>query len=303
MEDLLAMADLKPRHMPPVHAPGEPVGSVTPAMAACHGLRAGTPVVIAGHDHLVGAWAAGVRESGQVADSMGTAEAVLTVSAEPPDRSAAATEGMSWGRHADGAHFIVLAGMRSSGALVEWFCDTFLADRQGADRYMEFARLTTTLPATPTGLLLTPYAGGRSAPRPDPRATLSVTGLGLEHGPAHLARAVLEGTAHQARWMTDTQAAVCGRPPDSVTLLGGSTRLHAWTDLKAAVCPWPTRVCAEPEAPALGAAQWAGAALGIHPAGATATTSPITPDPAVSRTHDVFHHDRFLRTVAPDEGR
>src|SRR4051794_21106431 len=32
----------------------------------------GVPVVLCGHDHLVGAWAAGVREPGQVADSLGT---------------------------------------------------------------------------------------------------------------------------------------------------------------------------------------------------------------------------------------
>ncbi|MEK8169346.1 hypothetical protein NKH77_04720 [Streptomyces sp. M19] len=53
--------------------------------------------MIAGHDHLVGAWAAGVREAGEAADSMGTAEAVLTVGDAPPDVPAAAREGMSWG--------------------------------------------------------------------------------------------------------------------------------------------------------------------------------------------------------------
>lgn len=301
IEELLTEAGLKPRHMPRVHAPGTPVGTVTPAAAARHGLRAGTPVVVAGHDHLVGAWAAGVRAAGQVADSMGTAEAVLTVSASAPDHVAAATEGMSWGRHADGEHFIVLAGMRSSGALVEWFCHRFLTCPQGDVRYREFERLVDSLPATPTGLVVTPYAGGRSAPRPDPHATLSVSGLGLDHGPPHLARAVLEGAAHHARWMTETQAGVCGSPPASVTLLGGSTRLRAWTGLKAAICAWPTRVCAEPEAPALGAAQWAGAALGLDPAATTADSAPArTTDPAASRAHQAFHRDRFLPAVAPD---
>ncbi|MFJ8827005.1 L-fuculokinase [Streptomyces sp. NPDC102467] len=299
IEELLTEAHLEPRHMPPVHAPGEPVGTVTPAVAARHALGAGAPVVVAGHDHLVGAWAAAVRTAGQVADSMGTAEAVLTVSATPPDPSAAAAEGMSWGRHADGEHFIVLAGMRSSGALVEWFCDQFMTERQGSARYAEFERLAQSLPVTPTGLVVAPYPGGRSAPRPDPHATLDVTGLGLGHGPADLARAVLEGAAHHARWMTDTQAVVCGAAADSVTLLGGSTRLSTWTALKAAVCPWPTRVCAEPEAPALGAAGWAGAALGLDPAATTAPAERVVPDQAAARAHRAFHHERFLAAVAP----
>ncbi|MFJ7631001.1 L-fuculokinase [Streptomyces sp. NPDC097595] len=299
IEELLAEAGLTTRHMPLVHPPGDPVGTVTRAVALRHRLRAGTPVVVAGHDHLVGAWAAGVHTAGQVADSMGTAEAVLTVSATPPDQAAAAEEGMSWGRHADGEHFIVLAGMRGSGALVEWFCDRFLTGASGGDRYAAFESLARSLPATPTGLVLTPYPGGRTAPRPDPHATLDLRGLGLDHGPAEMARAVLEGTAHHARWMADVQATVCGAAPDSVTLLGGSTRLRPWTELKAAASPWPTRVCAEPEAPALGAAHWAGASLGLDPAAATAPSDPIVPDPTTAEAHRTFHHERFLAAVAP----
>ncbi|MEU0375554.1 FGGY family carbohydrate kinase [Streptomyces sp. NPDC006283] len=261
--ELLDRAGLTPRHMPAVHAPGEPVGRVTADAATGTGLRADTPVVVTGHDHLVGAWAAGVREPGQVADSMGTAEAVLTVTAAPPDRERTAAEGMSWGRHADGVHHIVLAGASSSGLLVEWFCDRFLTGLAGERRYAEFARLVDSLPDGPCGPLVTPYAKGRSAPRPDPRPRLAVHHLELGHGTAHLARAVLEGTAHHARWMTDTQARLCGATPKAVTLLGGSTRLHAWTAIKAATGTWPTRVCAEPEAPALGAALLAGTALGL----------------------------------------
>src|SRR5690606_29044123 len=139
---------------------------------------------------LVGAWIAGARGAGRAADSMGTAEAVLTVSAAPPpDRTAAAAEGMSWGRHVDGGHWVTLAGMASSGALVEWFCDRFLAaagsggggeDAEGtaggpASRYEEFARLVERGrgargggAALPSGITVEPYLYGRSAPRPDP---------------------------------------------------------------------------------------------------------------------------------------
>ncbi|WP_425837223.1 FGGY-family carbohydrate kinase [Streptomyces fractus] len=297
--ELLGEAGLGVGHMPRVREVGEPVGWVTAGAAGEVGLRAGTPVVVAGHDHLVGAWAAGVRAPGEVADSMGTAEAVLTVTAEPPDRAGAAAEGMSWGRHADGEHFIVLAGAGSSGLLVEWFCDRFLDGTQGHARYEEFARLVDTLPATPCGPTVTPYAHGRSAPRPDPGARLAVHDLRIEHGPAHLARAILEGTAHQARWMTDTQARLCGGlAPGSVTLLGGSTRLAAWTALKAAVAPWPTRVCAEPEAAGRGAAQLAGRALGLDGA-VPAGSRPLVPDVGVAEAHRAHHRERFLPLVAP----
>ncbi|WP_051941198.1 FGGY-family carbohydrate kinase [Phaeacidiphilus oryzae] len=303
---------LTPDRLPRVCAPGQPAGRVTAQAAGGTGLRAGTPVVVAGHDHLVGAWAAGVRGPGEVADSMGTAEAVLTVTAEPPDRAPAAAEGMSWGRSADGAGYVVLAGAASSGLLVEWFCDRFLGAVRGEERYAEFIRLVESLPAdVPCGPVVAPYANGRSAPRPDPSARLAVHDMELAHGPEHLARAILEGTAHHARWMTDTQSRLCGAAaPRSVTLLGGSTRLRAWTALKAAIGPWPTRVCAEPEAAALGAALLAGAAATGGPGAADPSVPSVPSAPAAPSTglrpsaeaaaaHRAHHTERFLPLVAP----
>lgn len=304
--DLLADAGLTPGRLPRVHAPGEPVGRVTPQAAARTGLRPGTPVVVAGHDHLVGAWTAGARTPGHVADSMGTAEAVVTVGAAPPDRAAAAREGMSWGRHADGTHYVTVAGTASSGALVEWFCDRFLphlADAPRAERYAAFARLAGD-DDTPTGLTVEPYLHGRSAPRPDPAARLAVHGLAPHHGLPELARALLEGTAHQARWMTDVQSRLTGHTPGTVTLLGGSTRLRAWTRLKAAVTPSHTRVCDEPEAPCLGAAAWGSAALGHDPAAVRAPHRD-EPPPPTAEAHRHAHTTHFLPRVTsrPDPSR
>ncbi|SCK45252.1 L-fuculokinase [Streptomyces sp. WMMB 322] len=313
--ELLDEAGLTPAHMPHVHPPGRPVGPVTRAAARRLGLRAGTHVVVAGHDHLVGAWVAGARRAGLAADSMGTAEAVLTVSAEPPDRAAAAAEGMSWGRHADGEHWITLAGMASSGALVEWFCDRFLhgtgaetepaASAGPAARYAEFARLVERCghrvnghgPALPSGITVEPYLQGRSAPHPDPAARLAVHGMAARHGPADLALALLEGAAYQARWMADVQAELTGAQPHAVTLLGGSTRQPTWTALKAAVTPWTTRICTEPEAPALGAAAWGGAAIGTDPASIRPAATAVRADGQAAAAHRDAYRDRFLPRV------
>lgn len=321
--ELLDEAGLTPVHMPHVHGPGVPVGGITRAVARSLGLRAGAHVVVAGHDHLVGAWTAGARAPGRAADSMGTAEALLTVMAGPPEPAAAAVEGMSWGRHADGEHWVTLAGMSSSGALVEWFCDRFLHPRGGAAgaavgkngeparreseagaRYRDFARLVARggevegrMPGLPTGITVEPYLHGRSAPRPDPAARLAVHGMAARHGPADLALALLEGAAYQARWMADVQAELAGAAPGTVTLLGGSTRQRTWTALKAAVTPWTTEVCAEPEAPALGAAAWGGAALGLDPAAVRPRSSPLhVGDPAAS-AHRAAYRESFLPRV------
>ncbi|HEV7625775.1 MAG TPA: FGGY family carbohydrate kinase [Streptomyces sp.] len=304
--ELLAEAGLTPDQMPHVHPPGRPIGGVTRHVARRLGLRAGAHVVVAGHDHLVGAWTAGARGAGQAADSMGTAEAVLTVSDELPDRAAAAAEGMSWGSHVSGAHWITIAGMSSSGALLEWFCDRFLAsdEREPDARYRAFARLVERsgeqdghAPPLPTGITVEPYLNGRSAPRPDPSAQLGVHGIDSTHGPADLALALLEGAAYQARWMADVQADLAGATPQSVTLLGGSTRQRTWTALKAAVSPWTTEVCAEPEAPCLGAAAWGGAAIGLDPADIRPSSAPVHVGGTTATAHQAAYRDRFLPRV------
>lgn len=85
--ELLAEVGLHPRQLPDVVAPGSVAGVVSDPAFVASGLRHGTPVVVAGHDHQVGAYACGVREPGDVADSVGTAEAVMTVvSGVPEDR-------------------------------------------------------------------------------------------------------------------------------------------------------------------------------------------------------------------------
>ena len=328
--ELLAEAGLTPAQLPPVRAPGEPVGAITRAAAGSWGLRAGAPVVVAGHDHLVGAWAAGARTPGRAADSMGTAEAVLTVCAEPPALAPAAREGMSWGRHVDGEHWCTIAGMSGSGALVEWFCERFLpaggrapsgdgggtgdGDSGGDERYRAFARLVAAPggeepgaagapPAVaqvppPTGITVLPYPYGRSSPRPYRAARLAFHGVELRHGPRDFARALLEGAAYHARWMAEVQGELTGREPEAVTLLGGSTRQHTWTALKAAVAPWPTGLCAEPEAPGLGAAAFAGAALGLGPDAVAARVRTLTagPDDAAA-AHRTGYAERFLPLV------
>ncbi|BDZ45693.1 FGGY family carbohydrate kinase [Naasia aerilata] len=64
-ETLLAAVGLRSDQLPEVRAAGLPAGSVTSDAASLTGLPAGIPVHVAGHDHAVGAWAAGARGPGR----------------------------------------------------------------------------------------------------------------------------------------------------------------------------------------------------------------------------------------------
>ncbi|MFD0823627.1 FGGY-family carbohydrate kinase, partial [Micromonospora zhanjiangensis] len=238
--DLLAEVGLRPEQLPTVTPPDRAAAEVRdPDFVSC-GLRAGTPVVMAGHDHAVGAYACGVQEPGDVADSLGTAEAVMSVVAGTPDPVEVGRAGMSSVVTIGGRHRAILAGSSSAGAVVDWWL------RHEADGTIAAALFDDVLAAgdRPTDLTVLPYLSGRQTPAPDPEARLRVLGRRPSHGRTELARAMLEGLCLQTRWMLTEQARLAGRTtPPTVTLLGGAVAANpAWVRVKAHVLPDRLRV-------------------------------------------------------------
>jgi xylulokinase len=272
LPELLDLAGLDPGRLPPVVS--GVAGRVTASAASRTGLLAGTPVVIAGHDHLAAAWAAGVRAPGQVADSMGTAEAIVTPVAEVPP---APVGGATVGPFVDGESFCLISGLSSSGGLVDWLLEK-IAPAGHPDRHRWFTELVGPPERPPTGIVVQPYLYGRAAPEPDPHRTLCVHGLRPEHTAADLGRAVLEGLCMHVRWMLD--AATGGVPPASVTVFGGPAANPTWMWIKARLTPAPLAVLHEWQGAALGAAQLAGRAIGIAepPPPAVAEPAEATPE-------------------------
>ena len=271
--ELLDLAGLRPGQLPPVVS--GVAGRVTAGAASRTGLLAGTPVVIAGHDHLAAAWAAGVRAEGQVADSMGTAEALVVPVAEIP-AAPAAPAGATVGPFVDGTSFCLVSGLPASGGLVGWLLDR-IAPAGRPDRHRWFSELVGPPEGPPTGIVVQPYLYGRAAPEPDPHRTLSVHGLRPEHTPADLGRAVLEGLCMHVRWMLD--AATGGVPPGSVAVFGGPAAEPTWMWIKARLTPAPLAVLSEWQGAALGAAQLAGRAIGVPDPPVSSTAVPPEPAP------------------------
>ncbi|MEU4565238.1 FGGY family carbohydrate kinase [Micromonospora sp. NPDC023956] len=296
--DLLDLAGLRPDHLPPVVATDRVAGRVTRTVASRTGLPAGTPVVLAGHDHLAAAWAAGVRAPGQTADSMGTAEAVLTPVVAVPPMPATPT-GISVGPYLDGRSYCLISGLSSSGGLVDWWLARF-APPGCPDRYRWFADLVAaTTDRPPTGIVVQPYLNGRASPQPQPHRTLSFHGIRPEHDLADIGRAVLEGLCMQVRWMLESQVATSGQRPDAVTVFGGPTASPTWMAIKAAVMPVPVVVLPEDRSAVLGAAQLAGRAIGIEDG--TPDPPPPRPVAAPDPAWETAYRSRFLPLVTtPD---
>jgi xylulokinase len=249
--DLLAEVGLRPVQLPAVAPPAGIAATVRDPDFVSGGLRAGTPVVVAGHDHAVGAYACGVREPGDVADSLGTAEAVLSVVPGDPDPVAVARAGMSAVVTVGGRRAII-AGSSSAGATIGWWLEH---ESGGATADALFGEVLACGDG-PTDVIVLPYLAGRQAPAPDPAARLRVLGRRPAHRRGELAKAMLEGLCLQARWMLDEQARLAGHAtPPTVYLFGGPVATNpAWVRIKAHVLPGELRVVPAKEPVAAGAA-------------------------------------------------
>ncbi|HEU4672444.1 MAG TPA: FGGY family carbohydrate kinase, partial [Candidatus Limnocylindrales bacterium] len=118
--ELLALAGMRVEQMPEIVDWTSPVGALSAAAASRLGLRSGIPVAVAGHDHVVGGLAAGVVAPGDLLDSIGTAEAVLLVTADPALEDETRRAGFSVGAHVLPDRSTLIAGIQTSGAFVDW---------------------------------------------------------------------------------------------------------------------------------------------------------------------------------------
>ena len=307
--DLLGLASLGPGEMASVLPLGTAVGGLTAAAATRLGLPVGTPVAIAGHDHLAAAIGAGATKPGDVLDSMGSAEATLLVTAVPSLADDVRRGGFSSGCHAVDGLSYVAGGLQASGALIEWFLDTFVGttgegDRSTAeaDRYARFAELLVQAGPGPVEPIVRPYLRGRTAPHRDPAASLEFEGLHENHTLADLAAAVVDGAAYHVRWMLDELARITNTRLDRVKLTGGGARNRRWVVAKAALGPGRLEVVRTEEAAALGAALVAGVACGAYASVADALTdaSPfdrVTASATVQARYDAAYLDRWLPAV------
>lgn len=254
-EELCDLAGVPIRLLPPVHGAGTVLGGLTPEAAGRISAPTGTPVVIAGHDHICGAFGAGATASGEIVDSMGTAEASLLTLTEPPLDAAGHALGLPVGRHVLPGRYYVAATLPKSGAVVEQLKNAL----NGADD--DLARWTVEA----TGL--SPGEGGICLPPSDedPGDARLLCALGNGTGPGHLLRAVLEGLTLKMNHDLARAVGASGATPSRITLVGGGARSALWAQLKADASDLPVRIASDPECVSRGAALFAGVGAGVFP--------------------------------------
>lgn len=299
----LRFLGIDPGIFPLARPSSEPLGKVHRQAARDTGLVAGTPVVIAGHDHVCAAFSAGGQLPGQVFDSMGTAEAIEGVFAERPLNDADFRSGLVFGCHVVPGMNYWMGGLSASGGSVEWLRSA-LGDP--ALTYTDLAVLLDQAAPIPTGILYFPYLAGSGSPHSDLRVRAAFVGLDAAHTRADLARAVLEGTAYEIEFIRRVAEVTIGAIIDRIIVSGGGTRNQHWMQIKADVSGCRLEALDMPEATLLGAALLAGVGCGIYPDARAAAEvvdrserTVYLPDPASHLAYSNYYQNGFLALQAP----
>lgn len=254
----MAALDLDPDLFPAVGASAGVVGGLRATVARRVGLPAGLPVVLGGADSQACALGAGVVAPGPVSEMAGSSTCLNAAVDEPLDVLA-----VTHYPHVIPGPFTTETGINTTGAAVAWLADQLYGGRRGRARPADYARLDAAAAAAEPGadgvLVLPALADGE---RTDPTLRAAVTGLSLRHDRGVLARAMMEGVAHQIRAQLDLLREG-GAAVTELRVSGGDARLAAWARIKADILGIPVRTIAG-DAAAGGVAMLAGLGVGLY---------------------------------------
>lgn len=275
--------------MPPIVPSTDVVGALHAEAAAALGLPVGTPVAMGLADIPAAAVGSGAVLPGEGHVYLGTSAWVAVTLARPRNLPQSGIMSVPAG---DPSHSLLIAESETAGACGDWI----RAQLQTRDP----DHLAAQAPPGSDGLLFCPWMFGERAPWPDSELRGAFVGLTLNHGRAHLARAVLEGVALNIRWIVEEIDRAGLRRP-GLCAIGGGAASDLWLQILADAVGEPIARIAEPRfAGAFGAAMVAGVAVGAVP-GIEAIRERVRIDRAFSPEAPGRYdgHARRLRALAP----
>ena len=233
----------------PVRDPGANVGGLSSEAAAVLGLRADTPIIVGGADHVLSAFGAGLIEAGDWLIKLGGAGDVLAVSdARFFDAR------LYLDAHAIPGKWLPNGCMATSGSVLRW--------EQGILGGIDLALLDSEAEvAEPAALLTLPYFLGEKSPLHDPDLRGAIIGLHLGTTRGDLHRAFLESIAYGFRQHMEIFTSR-GMTLNSPRVTNGGSASTLWKRILADVLGISlTPILGHPGA-SLGAAVVAGIAVG-----------------------------------------
>jgi len=292
--ELLRLSGVDADRLPELLGADDVVGTVGVELAESLGLPPGVEVRTGINDTQAGAFATGALRTGagphgeHRAGVMVGTTAVL-IDTAPVHAVDLEREVLTMPAPVDGRH-LVMAENGVAGRAVEHVLDLLTpATAAGSDTFAELdGALDRSAPGA-GGLLFLPWLAGSMSPNANTEMRGGFLGMSLTTSRDDLLRSVLEGTAHNLRWLLPAVEALAGRPADRLVFGGGAARSGAWAQVLADVADRPVDVLARPE---LAAATAVGLAALRRAVGEDPTTIELAvrsqhePDPSAVAAHE-----------------
>jgi sugar (pentulose or hexulose) kinase len=154
---------------------------------------------------------------------------------------------------------LALAYARTAGLVLDWFRRVFCPSLT----LSQLDEMASGVPIGSDGLAVLPHFEGMVSPNPAPEARGLISNLSLNHGLAHIYRAILESLAFSLRENAELLVEN-GFRFDVIRSIGGGAKSKFWLQMKADVTGMPIEKPAVTEAATLGAAMLAAVGAGEY---------------------------------------
>ncbi len=283
-DEMLAIGEFPRRLLPEARYPFDAAGVVSSVAASATGLVQGIPVITGAIDGTTAMYGGGMAQPGKAVLVSGTTDVLMTRTEvylpDGPDDHGALTinNGMVPGT------FAVGGATGTSGGALDRIC-ALLGGRQTS-----LTEQAASIPAGAEGLLFIPGLSGERAPYWNTDIAGGLIGLRLNHGPAHILRAVMEGAALRLKRIAKEMFRMCPRA-DTIHAVGGGSMLDVWNRIKSDAIGIPLCRLQEIEATTIGSAMFCDLLAGNHTDLASASNRwirPATDYPVAPRNADAY---------------
>ncbi|MDE3069233.1 MAG: FGGY-family carbohydrate kinase [Acidobacteriota bacterium] len=233
---LLALAGVDRAKLPEIVPVDAVVGRLSDRAAGEVGLAAGTPVLAGTPDGQVAGVGAGATGEGTGYFYVGTSS---WMSCHAPSKRTDLIHMVATMPSALPGRYVVTAEQGFAGRCLEFLKDNILyppsayPDGPPEDVHDVMEREAAAVPAGSEGLMFTPWINGVLVPREDPRTRSMFFNQSWRTTRGHYVRAVMEGVAHNMRWLKPHVERIASRRFEQLNFIGGGALSDLWCQIHA----------------------------------------------------------------------
>jgi xylulokinase len=276
--------------LPALVPTGSVLGPMLPDVADLLGLPAGRPVVCGIpdlHTAFVGSGAVAPYQAHLAISTTAWIACEVPFKRTDVMHQVASVPGLRPGA------YLVANNHETAGVCLEWLRDSMLAGSADIAQLLDDA---DHAPPAAGGVIFTPWLKGERTPVEDRTLRAAFLNVSMTTDRGHLARAVLEGVAHNARWLLEAVEGFCRRPLPALRILGGGAQSDLWCQVHADVLDRRIERVAQPVHVNLrGAGLFAASVLGKISLDDAAQLVPVTdvfePAPDARATYDPVYRE------------